>query len=120
MNKYSDIDDRLYAKYQDIRLEEDRLAIENAIENILLISKGEVPGRPEFGSNIRNYLHEIIDELTLSAIESEVINSIEKWEDRVEILKVSAVSEGNILVLDIYYRIKSTNEVNNFTIGIDV
>ncbi|MEA3485932.1 MAG: GPW/gp25 family protein [Candidatus Aerophobetes bacterium] len=84
------------------------IAVENSIQNILSTSIGSVPGHPEFGCGIDKYLFELIDPLISQMIEEEIRYAIDRWEPRVEILKVIVIEDTdyNRIVIKISYIIK--------------
>lgn len=80
-------------------------AIGNAIKNILETSPGSVPGHPEFGCKVDNYLFELIDPLISKMIEEEIKYAMKRWEPRVTITKVLVNDDPdyNRLIIKIGY-----------------
>ena len=82
-------------------------AIARSVKNIVFTVPGEKPFNPEFGSRITDSLFENIDDITASQIETELRDSIERFEPRVSIttLRVTANIDENgfdvVLVYDI-------------------
>jgi len=82
-------------------------AIARSVKNIVFTVPGEKPFNPEFGSRITDSLFENIDDITASQIETELRDSIERFEPRVSItsLEVNANIDENgfdvVLVYDI-------------------
>ena len=82
-------------------------AIARSVKNIVFTVPGEKPFNPEFGSRITDSLFENIDDITASQIETELRDSIGRFEPRVSItsLDVNANIDGNgfdvLLVYDI-------------------
>ena len=82
-------------------------AIARSVKNIGFTVPGEKPFNPDFGSRITDSLFENIDDITASQIETELRDSIERFEPRVSItsLKVTANIDENgfdvILIYDI-------------------
>lgn len=64
-------------------------AIARSIRNIVFTIPGEKPFDPTFGSNVSSLLFENMDKLTASSIKSEIENSINSFEPRVTLNKVS-------------------------------
>lgn len=102
------------------KLDYDVKAVENSIKNILLTKRGEFPGKPEFGSNIHEYLFSMDDGLTQFGLELEVRYSIERWEPRciIEGVKVETIAEYNRIVVMIGYSIVKdpSNSIYDLTI----
>jgi len=63
-------------------------AIARSIRNLILTVPGERPFNPILGSGVPNLLFETLDKLTASTIRSEIINTIENFEPRVELNEV--------------------------------
>ena len=82
-------------------------AIARSVKNIVFTVPGEKPFNPTFGSRITDSLFENIDDITASQIETELRDSIERFEPRVSItsLEVNANIDENgfdvVLVYDI-------------------
>ena len=82
-------------------------AIARSVKNIVFTVPGEKPFNPDFGSRITDSLFENIDDITASQIETELRDSIERFEPRVSItsLKVTANIDENgfdvVLIYDI-------------------
>jgi phage baseplate assembly protein W len=90
--------------------------VSEAIEIILGTAPGERPMRPEFGCGIHNYTFESIDAYMLGKVELEIREALDRWEPRIEVVDVdpdlSRVDDG-VLMLDITYVLRSTNDVRN-------
>lgn len=112
MATFSDLDTNLLTINNDINIKVDEDAINNAISNILTTYRGEIPGRPDFGSNIQDYLHELIDEITLDAISDEVENVLLEFEERIEVQEVNTTSANNdeMIIVDITYTVISSGK----------
>ena len=63
-------------------------AIARSIRNLIMTVPGERPFSPILGSGVPNLLFETLDKLTASTIRSEIINTIENFEPRVELNEV--------------------------------
>lgn len=83
-------------------------AISYSINNIIFTKLGEVPGLPEFGSRIFDFIFELADYELEYMFKKEVEYVIERWEPRVEILdvKTSIDEDYNRLNCEITYRLK--------------
>lgn len=103
------------------------LAIKNSIKNILLTSKGTVPGKPQFGSNINNILFSQLDHLTESIAKNYIIEAITEFEDRIDLqsVEVKSVPEYNKIIISLYYNIinpinKSEVVSDNISISLSI
>ena len=101
--KYIDMSNKLTTE-----LSINESAISNSLKNILGTSKGSMPGHPEFGSGISNYLFELLDPLVSQLIEEEVIYAINRWEPRVIINNIDIIEDTdyNRILIKLKYRIK--------------
>ena len=82
-------------------------AIARSVKNIVLTVPGEKPFDPRFGSRITDLLFENVDEITAINIETEIRNSIERYEPRVKLTSVivQADIDGNSFDVIIKYDI---------------
>ena len=90
--------------------------IRQAILIILLTGEGERVMRPEFGAGLGDFVFEPVNPTTLAAIERRVRDALVDWELRIDVLGVSVTADpsrvGTVLI-EIQYRIRSTNAVDN-------
>ena len=108
----------LSASFQTSPLSSDLIALKNesaiarSVRNLVLTIQGERPFQPVLGTGVSRLLFENMDKLTASAIRSEIRNTIENYEPRVEIneILVEPDFEGNAMHVTLQY----------FIIGIDV
>jgi len=80
-------------------------SVEQALRNLILTNKYERLRNPEFGSNIRNMLFELIDNTHEDIIKADLKYLIKKYEPRVSILdiKVSVNEEQYAINITITY-----------------
>lgn len=103
--KYSDVNFDFNVKNQDITLDYGVEAINNSIENILLIDRYTVVGRPEFGCDLRSFLFDMMDDITISAIQMVVDEALREFEPRIVLKTVDVVKfvQAQTLLLGIEY-----------------
>ena len=108
----------LSASFQSSPLSSDLLVLKNenaiarSVRNLVLTIQGERPFAPILGSNVNNLLFENIDKLTAAAIRTEIRNTIENYEPRVEV---------NEIIVDPNYDNNEFNvTVQYYIVGIDV
>jgi Bacteriophage baseplate protein W len=90
--------------------------VREAIGLILATAPGDRPMRPEFGCGLHNYVFESIDAYTLGKIEQEIREALDRWEPRAEVLDVDvdlSESDDGVLLIDITYVLRATNDVRN-------
>jgi len=86
-------------------------AIARSVRNLVLTSPGDKPFQPTIGSRVYDLLFENMDELTASAIRSEIENTINNYEPRVELENVEVTPNYEENAFDVLIRY--------FIVGID-
>ena len=84
-------------------IEEDNNVIKESIYNILTTRKGEVPGKPSFGSSIHKFLFEPNLDQYWDALKLEVMKDIGDWEARAYVYNAEFASDGHSLSIFIYF-----------------
>jgi phage baseplate assembly protein W len=81
-------------------------AVKNALINLFVINKGEVPGKPSFGNAIQLMLFDSIDDFTKAIIEDNIRVEIELYEPRVfiESVDINIFEEFHRIIVDIIFR----------------
>jgi hypothetical protein len=90
--------------------------IEQSIALILGTVPGERPMRPEFGCRLHDYVFAPADTTTAGLIAHEVRQSLLRWEPRIDVADVVVSpdpEEAALLLVDIRYSIRSTNDPRN-------
>ena len=96
----------IYNDYKDPqKIDSDVVAINNAIRNILLTPKGSLPGKPLFGSRLREIIFEHIDGITEDLCKRIIQEALYQWEERIVITSVdiNGVPEYNRYIVNINY-----------------
>ena len=119
---FTDISKNLDSYNDDVSIDSNTSAINNTISNILTISKGELPGRPDFGSELRQYLFEPADEITFISMEEVVRNALLEFETRIEVTDVEFESfvEQNIVVMTLQYTVLNSGSRTVYSKTFDV
>jgi hypothetical protein len=105
------------ASFQINPINNDLIAIKNenaiarSVRNLVLTSPGDKPFQPTIGSRVYDLLFENMDELTASAIRSEIENTINNYEPRVELENVEVTPNYDENAFDVLIRY--------FIVGID-
>lgn len=116
--KYKDIDLTFAIKgNKDIYKKEDVSAIQQAMKTLLLTNRFERPFMPNFGSNIRAQLFEMLDTSVAQKVREDIIFAIQRYEPRVIIkeLGVTPLYNTNELRVSMVYQIKNSRETVQFT-----
>jgi phage baseplate assembly protein W len=66
-------------------------SVKQSVKTILLTHKGERVMLPEFGTNIRGYLFEPINQTIREIIRTEVTNALYEWENRIRDIAVEVM-----------------------------
>ena len=91
-------------------------AIERALTMVLSTAPGERVMRPEFGCAIWNLLFDPVNDNTLGLMAQSVRQALAQWEPRIDVSSVSAVpdpEEHNLVLIEIDYQVKATNDRRN-------
>lgn len=90
--------------------------IQQAIWIILATAPGERVMRPDFGCGIHHLVFEVNSSATIASLVEEVRRALVLWEPRIEVLGVDAETRhlGELLLINIHYRVRSTNNYFNF------
>ncbi|MEW1773041.1 GPW/gp25 family protein [Streptomyces sp. NPDC086777] len=85
--------------------------VEEAIRLILSTAPGERPMRPEFGCAIHDLVFAPVNEQTAGRIQHEVHASLDRWEPRIEVedVEVTTGADPSVLMIDVRYSIRGTN-----------
>lgn len=78
---------------KDINTYKSEYAVINSVKNLILTNHYEKPFRPQIGSNIRRLLFENIDSIIAAQIERAVTETIENFEPRVQVSKITAIPD---------------------------
>jgi phage baseplate assembly protein W len=88
-----DLNFTIHPLRKDVNKNLDEVAIVNSIKNIVSTNHYEKPFQPDFGSNVRRMLFESLDNITASALEREIQQSITNYEPRVKLLSVKVIPD---------------------------
>ena len=96
----------------DVTRKYDEEAIKQAVKSLILTNNYERPFHPEIGSQVTHLLFENISPLTISMVESSIVNTITNFEPRVNLIKVSVVPNdaNNALYVTITFKIINTDK----------
>lgn len=100
----------------EIAISEGEDSIKESIMIILGTSKGERVMRPDFGCNINELVFAPNDTSTATLLGFHIREALLKWEPRIEVNDVNIApdkDEGNKLLADIEYTVKTSNTKNN-------
>lgn len=99
------------------RLEDFEL-IKRDLLNGLLIRQGEVPGRPNIGTSLWDYLFESVDDKSLRQIENELRKSIER-DPRVRVDDVVFYTQDNGLLVELAVSTQASSESQMLKLFLD-
>jgi phage baseplate assembly protein W len=100
--------------------------VKSQLRQLLLTSRGERVMLPNYGTNLKNYIMEPLDQSTLSSIRREVLESFSSYATNVNVNKIQvfpgqteALTGGNIIILKIFCSLKDEDAVS-FEIKVDI
>jgi uncharacterized protein len=90
-------------------------SIRESIWIILATAPGERVMRPDFGCGIHRWVFELNDAATLGQVAKDVREALTRWEPRIDVLDVDTEEKGRgeVLLINIHYRVRSTNNFFN-------
>jgi phage baseplate assembly protein W len=90
--------------------------IKQSLTILLSTSPGERIMHPQFGCNLRQFVHEEISQSLFSHIEEVIRASIIRYEARIDLENIELEydnGEDGILYITLYYKIRQTNSRHN-------
>jgi uncharacterized protein len=98
-----------------IALTAGELNIEDSIWIVLATAPGERVMRPDFGCGIHRLVFEVNSAETVGRVKQEVRNALVRWEPRIDVLDIGVEikERGEQLLINIQYRVRSTNNFFN-------
>ena len=99
----------------DLVVVKDKAAISQSIQNLLMTKKGERPFQPQIGSRVRKLLFEQWDVFAADSIRTEIFNTMERLEPRIEVteVKVDDAPDENAVEISMDYIIVGQELVQN-------
>lgn len=87
---YSDLNFKFIANPNtgDVGLSKDVAAVKQSVINILNTTRGERPFKPDLGGDLRAYLFEFFDSVTEAVMADVIVESLKKYEPRVEVIGI--------------------------------
>lgn len=99
------------------RLEDFELVKRDLLNN-LLIRQGTMPGRPNIGTDLWNYLFETIDDRTLNQLDNEMRKSIER-DPRIKVEEILFFTQENGLLCEITVKTVMSSEEQMLKLFLD-
>ncbi|SRR6266496_517640 len=90
--------------------------IRQSLRIILGTDQGERLMRPDFGAGLRSFVFGAINATTLQRVKSRVQEALIKWEPRIDVLQIKVTvdaKERSMLLIEINYRVRATNTLQN-------
>ncbi|MBV9301600.1 MAG: GPW/gp25 family protein [Acidobacteriaceae bacterium] len=100
---------------EGICMSADDQSVEQAIWIILATAPGERMLRPDFGCGIHDLVFSVNDARTREQVTQRVERALILWEPRIDVLSVNTETKGRgeVLLINIQYRVRTTNNVFN-------
>lgn len=100
--------------------------IKSQLRQLLLTSRGERLMLPNFGTNLKNYLMEPLDQATLSQVRREILESFSRYAKNVNVLKIQvfpsateSLNGGHMLIVKVFCSLKE-EETTVFEVKVDI
>ena len=92
-------------------------AVKQAVKTLILTNLLEKPFRPDFGGNLRGQLFELADGGGSASLKRNIIDNIEIYEPRAEVLSVDVnlQPDRNTLEVTLKFKVVNTEEETTFT-----
>jgi Bacteriophage baseplate protein W len=99
--------DVVMARYED--------DVREAIRIILGTDRGERLMRPDFGAGLNAFVFEPLNETTFQLLKTRVEESLVEWEPRIDVARIDVRRGGerNQLLIELTYRVRGTNTLQN-------
>lgn len=83
--------------------------VKSRISQVLGTRKGELPWRPDFGSDLDRFRHKNLHERDKSALVNEVTSILAKWEPAISLTNVSITSRGTYTYVRITWKFRQSD-----------
>lgn len=90
------------------------------IKNILLTRITERVMRPRYGSRVRDFLFEPIDEMNMQELDDNIRDAIRRWEPAVDVLQVYMDDRGSYLEVEVQFTLGSTLGAAPRTVSVSI
>ena len=90
-------------------------SITEAIWIIMATARGERMMRPDFGCGIHELVFAVNDTNTRTRVAHYVRDALIRWEPRIDVLDVTVETKGRgeLLLINVHYRVRTTNNLFN-------
>ena len=98
-----------------IALSNEEANIGESIWTILATAPGERVMRPDFGCGLHDLVFALPDAATIGKVKEKVKSALVRWEPRISVqsVDVEIKDRGEILLINIHYTVRSTNNFFN-------
>jgi len=112
-----DLSFNIHPVRKDVNVHKSERVVINSIKNLVLTNHYERPFQPELGSNIRRLLFENVDSVMAAQIEREIEETIENFEPRAQVSKVTAIAAPDENKYEVVMEFFVINNPNPITIN---
>ncbi len=112
-----DLSFNIHPVRKDVNTYKGEYAVINSVKNLVLTNHYERPFQPELGSNIRRLLFENVDSVMAAQIEREIEETIENFEPRAQVSKVTAIAAPDENKYEVVMEFFVINNPNPITIN---
>ena len=104
----------------DIKVDNDIEDIKNSIRNIFNTRKGQKILSPGFGSSLDQFLFERVDDFVGNIIGETILNNLQTFEPRIEVLKINVYPfpDQNQYNIQVFYKFLQINKNQVITLSV--
>jgi phage baseplate assembly protein W len=91
--------------------------VREAIRIVLGTNPGERVMRPDFGAGLDRFVFEPVNPTTIARLQRQVREALVTWEPRIDIDEIDVKPQGTppvVLLVELVYRVRATNALENF------
>lgn len=109
---YSDMNTRILDYNKDSFLTDDARAVFQSIYRLITTDEGEIPYYRTYGCNLKRFLQAPLTEDTANVIYEYLVEKVETFETRGELISTEAGADlnNNMLIMKLYVQCKATGE----------
>jgi len=105
----------------DIRTDVDEVAIKNSVFNLLTMRSGAKIFSPQINTALDQHLFEVISDIAANQIGQTMVDVLERWEPRINVLQVNVTPDidQQTYSIQLLYSLKARSTVSALTLSIN-
>lgn len=94
--------------------------VKNNLRQLLLTERGERVMLPLYGTNLKRYMMEPMDEVLFQLIKTEIVDSINRYAKDIEVIKLQVLPKnGSYLSIKLYCKVKEPTK-ESFSLLVEI